>query len=150
MGEPLSLSVQTSHRSARRQFYRGVDKQRIHKNFAEITRRKANHAVTDFRRNADGTYLASISAPVFAQLIRHRQQESPTMPMRGELSPIPARSSKRVSSARIVWSHFRAAMCDQDLQCVACLCVIGLLIAINLILRLPDVGTNLDGLVMAP
>jgi hypothetical protein len=59
------------------------------------------------------------------------------MPMRGEMRPVPARSHARTAKLQTVWSAFVAVMSNQDLQCTAIFCAIGLLATINLLLRLP-------------
>jgi hypothetical protein len=62
------------------------------------------------------------------------------MPMRGELPTISARSRARPSAAQTAWSRLYATISNPDLQAVVGFCTIGLLIAINLILRFPDFG----------
>jgi hypothetical protein len=63
------------------------------------------------------------------------------MPMRGELPTVTARSSyARTSKIQAARSLFATVMSDQDLQCVAIFCAIGLLVAINMALRVPQFG----------
>jgi hypothetical protein len=56
--------------------------------------------------------------------------------MRGELRAVAA--TQNVSAARAAWLRVQATMADTDLQCVVVFCVIGLLLTINIILRVPD------------
>jgi hypothetical protein len=62
------------------------------------------------------------------------------MPMRDELPAIPVRSRARALQAQTAWSRFLATISNPDLQAVVGFSTIGLLIAINLILRFPDFG----------
>ena len=62
------------------------------------------------------------------------------MPMRGELPPARTRTIVREAPSPMAWSRLRATVWDQDFQFVSSLCIIGFLVAINLILRFPDFG----------
>jgi len=70
------------------------------------------------------------------------EPEANAMPMRGELPPIPARAAK----ARREESSLLAALSNQELQCIAIFCAIGLLVELNALLHISDLGANLVGL----
>ena len=60
------------------------------------------------------------------------------MPMRGELSTARPRSRLRPTPAQAIRAKLRALISNPDLQSVTLLCLIGYLIALNLVLRMPD------------
>jgi hypothetical protein len=72
------------------------------------------------------------------------------MPMRGELPTVRARSHIRASAARVAWSRFVATILNPELQFVVCFCLIGYLIAINLILRFPGFGETFAAFAVFP
>lgn len=73
------------------------------------------------------------------------------MPMRGELRPVSTRNyAQRPSSIENAWSRAGAIAFKSDLQAVAILCVIGLLLTINVIVRFPDFGLQLAELSVFP
>ena len=73
------------------------------------------------------------------------------MPMRGELPVITARlSSGPETSAQIAWSKFLATISTEDFQSVAIFSLIGLLLTINLILWIPDIGAYYGSLDIFP
>jgi hypothetical protein len=96
--------------------------------------------VTDFRRNANGTYRAWVICrmTICPMTICHRQLESHEMPMRGELPIAAARPYARVSTTGSAWSRFLAVVSNPDLHLVVGLSAIGLLLTINLILWSSD------------
>jgi hypothetical protein len=52
--------------------------------------------------------------------------------------------------ALTAWSRVLAAICDQDLQCVAIVAAIGLLLSINVAIRFPDFSAALGALSLSP
>jgi hypothetical protein len=72
------------------------------------------------------------------------------MPMRGELPVIATRPYARVSIAAAAWARCLAIVSDRDLQCVAAFCTIGLLLAINMILLVPDYAETVSALQIFP
>jgi len=69
--------------------------------------------------------------------------------MRGELPAFVARSGRR-SPARILWSRLITAVSNPELQIVAALCIIGILLTLNVALRFPDFGAMLAELESLP
>jgi hypothetical protein len=61
--------------------------------------------------------------------------------MRYEIQSVPTSANRRVGVVRTAWRWFAATFADPNLSAVVVFCGIGLLIAINLILRFPDVST---------
>jgi hypothetical protein len=73
------------------------------------------------------------------------------MPMRGELPAVTARPLfARASIARIAWSRVVAVLPDRNLQAVALFSAIGLLLALNMMLRFPEIGAFYATLPMSP
>ena len=62
------------------------------------------------------------------------------MPMRGEISTATARACARETADENFWSAALAVASDQDLQAVAWVALIGILLTINVVLRFPDFG----------
>jgi hypothetical protein len=60
--------------------------------------------------------------------------------MRGELSTTTARACARETSDQNFWSAALAVASDQDLQAVAWVALIGILLTINVVLRFPNFG----------
>jgi hypothetical protein len=56
----------------------------------------------------------------------------------------------RASAARVVWSRLLATIFNPELQFVVCFCLIGYLIAINLILRFPGFGETVAAFAVFP
>jgi len=67
------------------------------------------------------------------------------MPMRGELPTAAVRYS-RATRPRTAWSDLIAALSNQNLQGIAIVCAIGLLLELNALLHFSDRGANLVGL----
>jgi esterase/lipase superfamily enzyme len=61
--------------------------------------------------------------------------------MRHEIQSFPSSANRRISAVRTAWRWFSGAFADPNLSTVVVFCAIGLLAAINLILRFPDVST---------
>jgi len=70
------------------------------------------------------------------------------MPIRGELSTATTTPHGRAAEPRTAWSSFVAALSNQDLQCIAIFCGIGLLLELNVLLRASDLDANLIGLML--
>jgi len=63
--------------------------------------------------------------------------------LRRELE-MPAKSPRAsAATADIVWSHFIATTTNRDLITIVVFCSIGMLVAINLMFRLPDLSAFL-------
>jgi hypothetical protein len=60
--------------------------------------------------------------------------------MRGELPAVAARTYAPATAKGAAWSRFIAVISNRDVQFVVAFCAIGLLLAINVILRYPDFG----------
>ena len=57
---------------------------------------------------------------------------------------MPAKSARdSATTADIVWSHFIAMTTNRDLITIVVFCSIGMLVAINLMFRLPDLSAFL-------
>jgi len=74
------------------------------------------------------------------------EPEANAMPMRGELPPIPARAVARAAKAEREGSSLLAALSNQELQCIAIFCAVGLLVELNVLLHVFDLGANVVGL----
>ena len=71
------------------------------------------------------------------------------MPMRGELPTVTTRTHQR-RPAPAKRSLLYSLLTDAELHSVACLCIIGLLITLNIVLRLPEPSGNLPAFVIMP
>jgi len=63
------------------------------------------------------------------------------MPMRDELPPVPTRP--RARALAVAPSRVRQTILHGELQVIVAVCVIGYLTALNVMLRLPDLGSLL-------
>jgi hypothetical protein len=91
-----------------------------------------------------------ISCIANATAIRRHQAEFHDMPMRGELPRAVTRPYPHASRLEIAWFRCRAILFDRNLQSVVAFCVIGFLLAANIILRFPDFGAYYDSLPISP
>ena len=80
------------------------------------------------------------SAPSTGELRNAHERQ-----LRGELSTATTAPHGRAAEPRTAWSVLAAALSDPNLQCIAIFCAIGLLLELNVLLRLSDSGTNLVG-----
>jgi len=69
------------------------------------------------------------------------------MPMRGEL-PTATLRYPHATHPRTAWSCLIAALLNQNLQAIAIVCAIGLLLELNALLHFSDRGANLVGLML--
>jgi len=62
------------------------------------------------------------------------------LPVRRDPQTLAKSATRGMNAAEIVWDRLAAALADPDFTMVAAFCAIGLLIALNLILRFPAYG----------
>jgi hypothetical protein len=70
--------------------------------------------------------------------------------MRGELPIATARAYIRQSAAASFWSNCFAIISNRDLHFLVGVCLAGLLLTINVVLRFPDFGQTFAGLAVFP
>ncbi len=72
------------------------------------------------------------------------------MPMRGELPPVATWSRARRTAAGAIWAQWVAAMSSPDLQAVVVFSLIGLVLTLNVLLRLSDFGETVAAVEFLP
>lgn len=65
-------------------------------------------------------------------------------PIIRELQPLAKPKVRDVEATERWWRGFNAAIANPDLLAVIAFCLIGLLLALNLIVRFPDFGAVID------
>ena len=70
------------------------------------------------------------------------------MPMRNELPPVSTRSDARVSAqavaSEVASEQVRSTIFNTELKVIAVICMIGYLIALNVMLRVPEMSSMLS------
>jgi len=66
------------------------------------------------------------------------------LPVTRELRPLERPADRQVKSEPTAWQQFVSGITNSEFVLVAAFCAIGLLIALNLVLHFPDVGTASD------
>jgi hypothetical protein len=61
-----------------------------------------------------------------------------------EIRPLTKTTGRHVDAANSRWATFFAAVADTDPPAVAAYCAIGVLLALNLILRFPEFGAVIE------
>jgi len=77
------------------------------------------------------------------------------MPMRGELPTVTTRAQQRQAARQAPARPAKRSLlyllfADPELHSIACFCIIGLLITLNIVLRLPEPSGNLPAFVIMP
>jgi hypothetical protein len=62
------------------------------------------------------------------------------LPVRHEPQSLVKPAARRISAAEVAWERLAATLTDPELVTVAAFSAIGILIALNLILRFPEFG----------